>query len=218
MEPVDGLALHRPQPGGQEQRLHRHRRLGHGHDPRHHRRHPADRPDPGRANPWARLYDPSRKPLKAARRSSLKENVNVAPSSTPTGLAGGEVSLRGRDPAGQGAVVRRGLTSSRSTATTEVHAPRRSAVCPHLGCIVHWNSPRRPGTAPATARASARRPGAERTGRGGARVSGTGGRVGGMRSGAAPLERPGLIAERDPAVERPALTVERVPQPGAVRA
>ena len=32
-----------------------------------------------------------------------------------------------------------------------------SAVCTHMGCLVHWNRRRRPGTAPVTARDFTRR-------------------------------------------------------------
>jgi glycine/D-amino acid oxidase-like deaminating enzyme/nitrite reductase/ring-hydroxylating ferredoxin subunit len=92
----------------------------------------------GRENPWAELYDPARKTLAAAG-NFVQENVNVA-ARYAEWLTPGEVKSIEEIPAGGGAVLRRGLSK------VAVHRDRNgkcielSAVCPHLGCIVHWNS------------------------------------------------------------------------------
>ena len=91
----------------------------------------------GRENPWAKLYDPSRKPVKSVG-EFLKENANVARQYADW-LTGGDVSDAGEIPRGGGAVLRKGaskVAAYRDEAGT-LHV--RSAVCPHLGCIVAWN-------------------------------------------------------------------------------
>ena len=92
----------------------------------------------GRPNPWEQLYDPARKSLKSAA-EYLKENVNVAKQYFDY-VAPGEVGSVDEIRPGQGALLRQGLTKlavHRDEAGT-VHA--LTAVCTHLGCIVHWNS------------------------------------------------------------------------------
>jgi glycine/D-amino acid oxidase-like deaminating enzyme len=105
----------------------------------------------GRPNPWAALYDPSRKPLKAAGEFA-KENLYVA-LRYGEWLSPGEVDSPGEVRPGSGAVLRRGLTKLAVYRDEPGALHARSAVCTHLGCIVHWN-PGEPGTAPATVRAS----------------------------------------------------------------
>ncbi len=91
-----------------------------------------------RENPWASLYDPSRKTLGGAERF-VKENVNVA-LQYGAWVTGGDVSSMDEIVSGTGAVVRRGLTkiAAYRDETGTLHAC--SAVCPHLGCIVEWNT------------------------------------------------------------------------------
>lgn len=93
----------------------------------------------GRANPWAATYDPARKPLhdlgryaREAARVAARYADWVAPAESAENIAPGE-----------GGVIRHGvrlLAVYRDRAGT-LHA--RSAVCPHLGCIVRWNSAER---------------------------------------------------------------------------
>lgn len=92
----------------------------------------------GRANKWERLYDPARKSLKASGEYA-KENINVAKQYADY-LTSGEVHSEAEIRPGHGAVVRDGLKKF-AVYRDEAGTPRRaSAVCPHLGCIVHWNS------------------------------------------------------------------------------
>lgn len=94
----------------------------------------------GRDNPWATLYDPARKPLKAGG-AFLKENLNVAAQfldlATP---ARGDAAALGP---GEGAVVGFG-PAKRAVYRDEAGVlHERSAICPHLGCVVAWNSAER---------------------------------------------------------------------------
>jgi Rieske Fe-S protein len=91
----------------------------------------------GRRNSWATLYDPSRKTLRAAG-NYAKEAINMAGQYLDW-LTPGEVkSIREVEP-GCGAVLRRGLSKVAVYRDEEGRAHELSAVCPHLGCIVHWN-------------------------------------------------------------------------------
>ncbi len=91
----------------------------------------------GRENPWAELYSPSRKRIRAAGRYT-KEAGNMA-AQYADWLTGSEAAVDAiaND---SGAVIRHGLT--KVAAYRDVHGALHecSAVCPHLGCIVHWNS------------------------------------------------------------------------------
>lgn len=91
-----------------------------------------------RANPWERIYDPSRKPMTAAGRF-LKENLNVARQYADW-LTPGEVKSAEEIPAGEGAVLRSGMTKVAVHRDQDGCATQLTAVCPHLRCIVAWNS------------------------------------------------------------------------------
>ena len=92
----------------------------------------------GRTNEWTRLYDPARKSLKSTP-SFLRENLNVAVQyahlATP-----GEIGTPAELKPDEGAVMRQGtkMIAVYKDATGDVHM--RSAVCPHLYCIVDWNT------------------------------------------------------------------------------
>jgi glycine/D-amino acid oxidase-like deaminating enzyme/nitrite reductase/ring-hydroxylating ferredoxin subunit len=91
----------------------------------------------GRENPWATLYDPSRKTLRAAG-VFAKENLNVV-RQYGDWLTGGEVNSLEEIRWGTGAVVRRGLSKVAVYRDEQGALHECSAVCPHLGCIVDWN-------------------------------------------------------------------------------
>ena len=92
----------------------------------------------GRPNPWQPLYDPSRKSLKSAA-EYVKENVNVATQYLDY-VSPGEVRSVDEIRPGQGALVRQGLTKLAVHRDEHGALHSLSAVCTHLGCIVHWNS------------------------------------------------------------------------------
>jgi Rieske Fe-S protein len=91
----------------------------------------------GRANPWAELYDPSRKTTRATL-DFARENLNVAGQYTDL-ITRGEVDALEEIPPGTGAIMRRGLGKIAvfRDADNGIHA--FSALCPHLGCVVRWN-------------------------------------------------------------------------------
>jgi glycine/D-amino acid oxidase-like deaminating enzyme/nitrite reductase/ring-hydroxylating ferredoxin subunit len=94
----------------------------------------------GRENPWTEIYDPSRKPIWGmAWKEFLTETANVAKEYAKDWLGGGDVASVDEVPRGEGAVIRRGLKKVAVYCDGRGAKHERSAVCPHLGCIVHWN-------------------------------------------------------------------------------
>lgn len=92
----------------------------------------------GRENPWANLYDPSRKPTHALTEFA-RENLNVVRQYKDY-LTPGDVTDEARLSPDSGAVVRRGGRKVAVYCDETGHHHECSAVCPHLGCIVAWNS------------------------------------------------------------------------------
>ena len=91
----------------------------------------------GRENAWAKTYDPSRITVGAAKEFA-RENLNVAAQYADL-VTGGEVESTGNIKRGTGAIVRRGLKKIAVYRDEEGVLHERSAICPHLGCVVDWN-------------------------------------------------------------------------------
>ncbi|MCR5888046.1 FAD-dependent oxidoreductase [Hymenobacter sp. J193] len=90
-------------------------------------------------NPWEKLYDPGRITLKPESiKEFVRENVNVAAEYTEL-LTGGDVATSEEIAVGSGAVLRRGLTKVAVYKDKAGQTHECSAICPHLGCVVHWN-------------------------------------------------------------------------------
>lgn len=83
------------------------------------------------------MYDPSRKTLRAAGEYA-KEALNMAAQYTDW-LTPGDVHAVDEIAKESGAVLRRGLTKVAVYRDERGELHERSAVCPHLGCIVGWN-------------------------------------------------------------------------------
>ena len=93
----------------------------------------------GRENPWAKLYDPGRITLSLENaKEYIKENAGVAAEYTDL-LTGGDVAKEADIKSGEGAVLRRGLTKVAVYKDVAGTTHTCSAICPHLGCVVHWN-------------------------------------------------------------------------------
>lgn len=92
----------------------------------------------GRDNPWATLYDPSRKTLRAAPEFA-REAANMAWQYTDW-VTPGDASSSDAIAPGTGAVIRRGAGKLAVYRDAGGVLREMSAVCPHLGCIVAWNS------------------------------------------------------------------------------
>lgn len=88
---------------------------------------------------FADLFDPARKPKSGI---ALKEFAsgqgavlaNLAEYATP-----GEVDDIDAIPPGEGAIVRRGIKKIAAYRAPDGEVTLRSAVCTHVGCIIHWN-------------------------------------------------------------------------------
>ena len=94
-----------------------------------------------RENPWAKLYAPSRISVRAAG-EYLHEGVSVGRHYLDW-LLPGEVEQEEDVQPGHGAVLRRGLKPVAIYRDPDGTIHRRSAVCTHMGCVVHWNSTER---------------------------------------------------------------------------
>lgn len=92
----------------------------------------------GKDNPFAAVYDPSRKPLKAAT-TFVTENSTLA-TNLAQYLMPGELASVDELEAGQGAIIRDGLTKIAAYRAEDGTLYQRSAVCSHLGCHLQWNS------------------------------------------------------------------------------
>ncbi len=90
-----------------------------------------------RENPWATLYDPSRVRVRAAAEFA-RENSNMALQYADW-LTGGDVESVNDIARDSGAILRRGLEKIAVYRDAQGALHERSAVCPHLGCIVKWN-------------------------------------------------------------------------------
>jgi glycine/D-amino acid oxidase-like deaminating enzyme/nitrite reductase/ring-hydroxylating ferredoxin subunit len=91
----------------------------------------------GRENPWAALYDPSRKTLLALDRF-VKENFNLV-KQYGDWLTGGDVEFSEQIKPGTGAIIRHGMTKMAVYRDELGSIHECSAICTHLGGIVHWN-------------------------------------------------------------------------------
>jgi glycine/D-amino acid oxidase-like deaminating enzyme/nitrite reductase/ring-hydroxylating ferredoxin subunit len=94
----------------------------------------------GREHRWSQVFDPSRKPVWGmAWKEYLLENANVAGQYLQDWLTSGDVASPEQIAKGSGALVREGLKKVAVYRDEQGNYHRRSAVCPHLGCIVQWN-------------------------------------------------------------------------------
>jgi Rieske Fe-S protein len=91
-----------------------------------------------RDNPWRTLYDPSRLILRSLP-TLVRENVNVA-AQYADWLTPAAVSSVDEIAPGEGALLRRGLAKIAAYRAPDGRLHERSAVCPHLACLVAWNS------------------------------------------------------------------------------
>jgi glycine/D-amino acid oxidase-like deaminating enzyme/nitrite reductase/ring-hydroxylating ferredoxin subunit len=92
----------------------------------------------GKQNPWLSVYDPSRKPIKEAL-EFIREQTNIAAQYTDWISAGDEPTPAALLP-GEGALIRHGLKKVAVFRDDQGALHCHSAKCPHLGCVVQWNS------------------------------------------------------------------------------
>jgi hypothetical protein len=90
--------------------------------------------------PFAPIFDPSRKPVTA--RPSLSafiEGQLGAAKNFAEYFTSGEIASADDLAPGDGAIVREGLKKLALYRTPDGKLLRRSAICTHAGCLVHWN-------------------------------------------------------------------------------
>jgi len=92
----------------------------------------------GAENPWAEIYDPARKPLRALG-EFVSENTTAVRSFAQY-LLPGEIASLGRLKSGEGGILRSGLRKVAACRDLSGQLHLRSAACPHAGCVVAWNS------------------------------------------------------------------------------
>lgn len=92
----------------------------------------------GKENPWADLYDPKRITLKAAPQF-LKEGLNTAAQYIDI-ITPPEVSSLDEIPAGSGAIMNNALNKMAVYKDEAGAIYKFSGLCPHLKCVVEWNS------------------------------------------------------------------------------
>lgn len=92
----------------------------------------------GRKNRWEDLYSPSRVTLRAIAEYA-GENINVAGQFADYVTAGDIKSVDELKP-GHGAIIRERLSKIAVYRDDNGAIHKRSAVCPHLGCVVAWNA------------------------------------------------------------------------------
>lgn len=90
-----------------------------------------------RPNPFAPVFDPSRKPVSAVV-EFVKEQIDVAAQYADWVTPGEVASLDAIGP-GAGAILRRGASKYAVSRSAQGTLTCLSAVCTHLGCIVGWN-------------------------------------------------------------------------------
>jgi glycine/D-amino acid oxidase-like deaminating enzyme/nitrite reductase/ring-hydroxylating ferredoxin subunit len=91
----------------------------------------------GRENPWAKTYDPSRKPTHSLG-EYLSENLNVAAQYVDL-VTGSEVPSEEAIAPNSGAVMRDGLTKVAVSRDNLGQVRKCSALCTHLKGVVQWN-------------------------------------------------------------------------------
>jgi len=92
----------------------------------------------GRQNKWEDLYNPSRIRVKALPEYAA-ENINVAEQYADY-ITAGDVRSEAEVKPGSGAIMRDGISKIAVYRDEAGNVQNFSAVCPHLGCVVAWNS------------------------------------------------------------------------------
>ena len=92
----------------------------------------------GRHNEWEKIYDPSRVSLKSAG-TFIKENIGVVAHMADY-VTPGEVEDPSEVMPGTGRLMRKGASKVAVYCDADGVWHECSAVCTHMGCIVHWNN------------------------------------------------------------------------------
>ena len=97
----------------------------------------------GRSNPWAELFDPSRKALTRGAWDYIKENVDYPYYLIRDRFAGPDTRSLRAVKRGEGKIIERNGAKVAAYRDRSGAVTLRSAVCTHMGCIVGWNTAER---------------------------------------------------------------------------
>ena len=89
---------------------------------------------------FAELFDPTRKPVAGTSLADFVTGRAEDVKNLSEYVRGGDVDSVDEIAPGEGAIVRRGLSKIAAYRAEDGTLIERSAVCTHIGCIVHWNS------------------------------------------------------------------------------
>ena len=89
---------------------------------------------------FAELFDPGRKPKSRLSLGEYVKGQGPVVANLSEYFGAGEVDSADDIAQGTGAIVRRGLAKHAVFRSDDGELIERSAVCTHVGCIVHWNS------------------------------------------------------------------------------
>ncbi|HKY45678.1 MAG TPA: FAD-dependent oxidoreductase [Pyrinomonadaceae bacterium] len=92
----------------------------------------------GRKNKWEDLYSPSRIRLKSLPEYA-SENINVAGQYADY-VTAGDIKSESELKPGEGAIMREGVSKVAVHRDDSGQVHKLTAICPHLGCVVAWNS------------------------------------------------------------------------------
>jgi len=92
----------------------------------------------GRENEWEDLYSPSRLRVKSLPEYA-SENINVAGQYADY-VTAGDIKSESELKPGEGAIMREGISKIAVYRDGAGAVHKLSATCPHLGCVVAWNS------------------------------------------------------------------------------
>lgn len=88
---------------------------------------------------FAELFDPARKPTSRISLGEYIKGQGPVVANLAEYVESGEVDTVDQIKPGEGAIIRRGLAKHAVYRTEDGSLIERSAVCTHVGCIVHWN-------------------------------------------------------------------------------
>lgn len=93
----------------------------------------------GRSNPWVDLFDPSRKALAHGLWDYLQENADYPYYMVRGRFAGAETRSIRAVRRGEGKIIERDGSKVAVYRDESGAVTLRSAICPHMGCVVAWN-------------------------------------------------------------------------------
>lgn len=94
----------------------------------------------GVGNPWAQYFDPKRLTIAASAKNAIKENLAVLSHLVKDYIFTGKEKKLVYVRRGKGKVVEISGRKAAAYRDEEGRFHIVDAVCPHMGCIVHWNS------------------------------------------------------------------------------